>query len=185
MGNETEPRGRKIPKPVTAQRLQARALAYLSRYASSSENLRRVLERAVRRAACHHETDRAAAAETITGLIAKFERAGILDDNAYAEARVRSLHRGGASRAKIAAQMAQKGVPREAVERAMSALEKERPGADLDLDAAWRYAKRRRFGPYRDPDRRAERRERDLAAMARTGFSVAVALKVIDADRPD
>ncbi|MCZ6605873.1 MAG: RecX family transcriptional regulator, partial [Alphaproteobacteria bacterium] len=106
MGNETEPRGRKIPKPVTAQRLQARALAYLSRYASSSENLRRVLERAVRRAACHHETDRAAAAETITGLIAKFERAGILDDNAYAEARVRSLHRGGASRAKIAAQMA-------------------------------------------------------------------------------
>ena len=42
-------------------------------------------------------------------------------------------------------------------------------------------ARRRRLGPFRAEAERADRRHRDLAAMARAGFALAVARKVIDA----
>jgi regulatory protein len=52
-----------------------------------------------------------------------------------------------------------------------------------ELEAAATYARRRRLGPHRrDPEARAERRERDLAALARAGFSYAIAQQIIDAD---
>ena len=50
------------------------------------------------------------------------------------------------------------------------------------MDAAWRLARRRRFGPYRG-DNRAERRDRDLAAMGRAGFGYGIAKTIIDADQ--
>ncbi len=53
-----------------------------------------------------------------------------------------------------------------------------------DLLAALRYARRRRLGPFCRGDR-FERREKDLAALARAGFGVAFARPVIDADDAD
>jgi regulatory protein len=43
-------------------------------------------------------------------------------------------------------------------------------------------ARRRRLGPFRKAEARAEHRLRDLAAMARAGFAYALAEKVIDAE---
>jgi len=174
---------RKIPAPVTEGRLKNIALFYLSRYASSSDNLRRVLGRRVQRAALHHDTDIAAAQESIDRLISKLESNGLLDDRAYAEARARSLHRAGASRRRIAAQLAQKGVSSDVVSQSITTLDEHRQSdRDLDYVAAIRFARRRRLGPFGDPSRRTARRDRDLAAMARTGFSLAIARKVIDAE---
>jgi regulatory protein len=51
------------------------------------------------------------------------------------------------------------------------------------LAAAAAYARRRRLGPFRRvPEERAERRQKDLAALARRGFGYGVAKQVIDAD---
>ena len=59
------------------------------------------------------------------------------------------------------------------------ALEYEEP----ELEAAQRYARRRRLGPYRaDPAARSECRDKDLACMARAGFAGRVARQVIDAE---
>ena len=51
------------------------------------------------------------------------------------------------------------------------------------LAAARRTARRRRLGPWRGEDQRAARREKDLAALARAGFSYSVAKTVIDGER--
>ena len=52
--------------------------------------------------------------------------------------------------------------------------------------AARRYAERRRLGPWRaDPARRSGRRDRDIAAMARAGFPVRLAISVIDGTDED
>ena len=57
--------------------------------------------------------------------------------------------------------------------------------ADPDLAAAIRYAKRRRLGPFqRDEIRRVERRQKDLASLARQGFSYGIAKRVIYAESP-
>ena len=51
------------------------------------------------------------------------------------------------------------------------------------MAAAFKLARKRRLGPFREPDSdaRAERREKDLATLARAGFSFDVAQQVIDA----
>jgi regulatory protein len=53
-----------------------------------------------------------------------------------------------------------------------------------DDTAAWRYARRRRLGPYRTKER-AEKRERDVAALCRAGFGFSLAAKVIDGSLED
>jgi len=103
----------------------------------------------------------------------------LLDDTAYARGRANSLHRSGASRRKIAGMLRQKGVGRDDTDAALAALADEYE--DSDMVAACNYARRRRLGPYRLPEAREERRERDLAALARAGFGYDTARRVVDA----
>jgi regulatory protein len=79
------------------------------------------------------------------------------------------------------AKLRQNGVPNSVLDEAMVEFQGSAP--DLDLEAARNYARRRRLGPYRrDPEGRAERRDKDLGALARRGFRYDVAREVIDAD---
>ncbi|MDA1072555.1 MAG: RecX family transcriptional regulator, partial [Proteobacteria bacterium] len=92
---------RKRPRRITPQYLERAALHHLERYATSSENLRRVLTRKVWKAARLAEegsaVDEEAAAAWIEAVVEKLQRAGALDDRAYAEGRVVSLRRQGES----------------------------------------------------------------------------------------
>src|SRR3546814_13752721 len=81
-------RHRKGPRKATADSLANAALFYLQRYASSAENLRRVLMRRVERSVRAHGTDRAEGAALVDRLVARYREAGLLDDGAYAEMRV-------------------------------------------------------------------------------------------------
>lgn len=153
---------RKPPKPVTAAYLERAAVAYLERYGSSSDNLRRVLIRkATRRAA---EAPDAAVRAAIDETVAKAVRSGLVDDRAYAESKLASLLRRGASAGTARAKLAAKGVGREII---AAALEEAEPD---EFAQARRYAERRHLGPFRPvPD--PARRERDMAVLARAGFS--------------
>lgn len=170
---------RRKPKPATAARLEKAALAHIDRYATSAANLRNVLMRRVERSVRLHDTNRSEATEWVDAIIAKLLERRLLDDTAYAQARANSLHRSGASRRKIAGMLQQKGVGRSEIASALAALEAEY--ANSELVAAYNYARRRRFGPYRLPAVRNERRERDLAALARAGFGYDTARRVVDA----
>lgn len=171
---------RRRPKPVTAERLRKVALHYLERYASSSENLRRVLLRRIDTSVRLHGTDRGEAEVWVVDIIARLSQAGLLDDRAYAEGRARSLHRRGTARRRIAAMLRQKGVGNGDIAAALRAVADDEAAADLN--AAIRFARRRRLGPWRDPALRAERRERDLAALARAGHSLDLAYRIVDAE---
>lgn len=177
------------PKPVTAEWLFRAAAHYLERYASSSDNLARVLERKIERRVRAAEAageplpdeDGTAAARyrtLVEETIAKFVELKLLDDRAYAEARFASLRRRGTSLRQTTAKLGQKGVSRELV-AAVTATDE-----IGDAAAAFAYAKRRRLGPHRLRDRE-ERRDRDIAAMMRAGFSYRDSLAAIDADAED
>ena len=170
---------RRNPKKATAQSLRNAALYYLQRYASSAENLRRVLMRRVERAARVHDSDVEEGAAMVAEIIARYREVGLLDDRAYATAQAQSLHRRGTSLRAIRARLHAKGVERTTVEQALSAL-----GAalsDPDISAAVIVARRRRLGPWRISGR-SDYRQRDLATLARRGFSFAIASQVIDAE---
>ncbi|MEF2550453.1 RecX family transcriptional regulator [Aurantimonas sp. A2-1-M11] len=165
------------PKPITREWLFRAAAHYLERYSSSTANLRRVLERKVMRRAHARGEDAGSFAELIDEIVARFVELKLVDDRAYGEARVLSLRRRGTSTRMVAAKLSEKGVERDLVEELLAADE------TSDRQAALAYAKRRRLGPYRLRNR-AERRDRDVAAMVRAGFGFADAAAAIDGE-PD
>ncbi len=156
------------------------ALAYLGRFASSAENLRRVLLRRVRRRLPEDREAQAAAGAAIDALVARYRASGLVDDAAYAAGRARARLRRGQSLRTIRAGLAAKGVAADEAEAAIAALRDD--GGDPDIAAACAFARRRRLGPYRrgsaDPDKA-------LAAFARAGFSRAAAEAILSCRSPD
>ena len=177
------PRTRKRPRKVSPKSLEAAALHYLERFASSAENLRRVLMRRVFKSARVHEIDPDEAARWIDAIVERFARSGLLDDARYAENLAHSLSRRGVALRGIRARLRQKGVASEAIDQALAGLAED--AADPDLTAALALARRRRLGPHRDPASRAEFRDKDLAALARAGFSYDLARRLIEAEDLD
>lgn len=184
MNNDTPPprKTRKKPRKATPRSLENAALHHLERFATSAENLRRVLMRRVEKSARTHGTDRDEGSKAVDDIIARFVRSGLLDDAAYARGRVASLRRRGDSARAIVMKLRAKGVSADIIDAALVRHGRDEEDApDAELAAAARLAKRRRLGPYRVRGDRAERRERDLAALARAGFSYDIAKRVIDA----
>jgi len=159
----------------TEERLTRAAIHYLDRYASSLENLRKVLSRKVRRAAIANGRPPEEFSDIVDRVVEKCRRAGMVDDKTYAETKLAGLRRRGRSKRQIEATLASKGVDRDVIARVV-----DRDGTS-DLEAARTYARRRRLGPWRTRGSHEERREKDMAALCRAGYSYDIARKVIDA----
>ena len=169
---------RRQPLKATAESLERAAQRYLERYDTASGHLRRLLLAKVALSARVHGTDPQEGTATVERLVQRFLAAGVLDDARYARQRVESLRTRGTSQAMIRARLAAKGLSKADIEAAL-AEEPEALPEQGDFPAAVTYAKRRRLGPFR-LEGRQERRERDLAALARQGFDYETARRVID-----
>jgi len=168
------------------------AYAYLERYNSSVENLRRVLLRKIRR--WQQLDDRGhsspsmerkagpAETEIRTAVDAAVDRCielGLVDDERYAQVKAAGMRRRGGSGRRIRAMLSAKGVEGGAIASALQADDA------CEAEAAQTFARRRRLGPYRTDSRRQERRDRDIASMCRAGFSVSLSIATIDGEGPE
>jgi regulatory protein len=174
-------------RPITAKYLQNAATFYLERYPSTAEGLRRVLNRRVRRAEMTEAPIMENVQQAIAEIVAKFVDAGVIDDKAFAQTKARSMHRRGTSSRLTRQKLRHAGVDGDTLDKALEALDEELhtdPGK-REWQAAVALARRRRLGPFRPAKERKDKRIRDLAAMARSGFAFDVAKKVIDAASPD
>ena len=178
MSEATRSRAARPPKPITPAYLEKAALAYLERFASSAENLRRVLWRKVERSCRRRDEDPARFAGLVDELVRRFVASGLVDDRRYAEGRIASLRRRGGSARLITAKLRAKGVDRELIEAGLTG------DKDDERAAAEAFAQRRRIGPYRTGERGAFR-EKDLAAFARAGFGYEVARGIVDRQGED
>lgn len=165
--------GKPAPRRIDAAYLRRAALHYIERYSVPTAQLQRVLLRKVERSCRHHELDPQAFRTMIDEIVASCVASGLVDDRRFAEARVQSLRRKGRSARAVAAGLAAKGVERGLVAEVIAADD------DAELDAARIAAKRKRLGPWSRGDR-AEQRQKHIAALARAGFSLAIARAVID-----
>lgn len=170
---------RRRSKGLSEERLYQSALYYLGRYAASSASVRRVLRRRVAKYAADDGVNVEIAHDWIEAIIQRLTRSGILDDAGYADGRARSLFNRGLSMRMIAVKLAEKGLDRSIVDGAIETIWAEH--GDADLKAALSLARRRRLGPYRQAEKREALLKRDLAAMARAGFSYEIARRVIEA----
>jgi len=179
-------RREKIPRKATPEILEAAAHDYVKRFATTQAHLRRVLMRRVIRSARFHNTDPDEGAAEVDKIVAHFADAGLLDDRLYAHARTRELRLRGASARLIRVRLREKGVDEELIVESLAAVDEEAgEDGDGELSAAWALARRRRLGAFRAASERTARRERDLAALSRAGFSYDVARQVVDGDLDD
>ncbi|MDX2028416.1 MAG: RecX family transcriptional regulator [Alphaproteobacteria bacterium] len=166
----------------TSERLAKVALAYLARYAASEAALRRVLENRLRRAAMHDTafaSDHVAQKklrETITNIIERHTKNGVLNDKAFTETKLNSLRRAGRSRRAIEQKLAQAGISKNIVRTAFEGEESE----EVELTAARKLARRKKLGAFRSGKTAPDQRRKDLAVLARAGFSLAIARMALD-----
>ncbi len=166
------------PKRPTLQRLQRQATHHLSRYGTTRAHLRRLLIRRVDKARREHpEVDRSEALLWIDQVLDRCTELGLLDDAAFARSRVAAGLRRGVSPRLLVQRLAAKGVARHLVDEALA-----EHGEDPQLEAARNYVRSRRLGPWRTPELRQERAQKDLARLGRAGFSYAVARQVLEED---
>jgi regulatory protein len=182
-----EPRPERARKPADPAYLERAALYYLERFATTRGHLAQVLRHKVRRRGLAGGISESEAEQWIAALVEKLVRLGYVDDMGFAQARARSLHARGKPMRANRRGLAEKSVPAEMIDQVLESMA-DSP-ADTDLLAAIRYVKRRRLGPAR-PDRpedaEAARKafQRDMAALARSGFSYDIARRVLEADGP-
>jgi len=176
-------RRQKVPRKVSATSLENAALYYLGRFATSSENLRQVLGRRIMRAAKHHETDVEACNQLVDDLIRRYLESGILNDEVYARTQAASMNRRGKSLRAIRVRLRQKSVASDIIDEALQSL-----AGDIgqpDLAAAIAYARKRRLGPYRRETAGPENLDKEMAALARSGFSYSLARRIVEAEDID
>jgi SOS response regulatory protein OraA/RecX len=87
---------KRIPRPLTAARLEELALAYVARFATSAAKLEDYLRRKLRERGWEGEDEAPVAA-----LVARYVEAGFVDDLAYARAKSGSLLRRGYGQRRI------------------------------------------------------------------------------------
>src|SRR3954453_885097 len=150
MSVDVNHRARRVPVPPTPERLHARAMRYLERFATTGAHLRRVLLRRAARDAAALELDAATVRADVDAVVARVVAARLVDDRLFAAARARRLNEAGRSPAQIRAALLGKGLDERAVAAAWRGLEEDQ--ADPELAAVKAYARRRRLGPWRAAD---------------------------------
>lgn len=184
----TEPKKRKKrdPRKITPSYLHNYALFYLERFSSSSANLRKILMRRVHKSVPFHgEPTMEAATKMVDDTVAKLIELKIIDDEIYAKSRTTSFRRAGNSKRQISAKLYAKGLNNDQIETAIDVVDTEHGHDNPDLIAAIRYAQRRGIGPYRkrqsaEPE---EQFKKDLAKLARAGFSFEIAQNALSEER--
>jgi regulatory protein len=173
---------KKPPPYPTDSLLHEAALSHLARYAATRAGLLRVLDRKVMRWAASEAGDpdqaataRAAARQVVERLTAS----GVVSDKAFAEARSRSLSRAGKSARAIGAHLSSRGVGAELARQSVVV------DADRELAAACIHVRRKRLGDFRAAETAPEQHRRDLASLARAGFSHGVAKQALLLSRDD
>ena len=180
---EAGPARRRRGNPETAGSLEAAALAYIARYASSRARLERLLVARIERSRRRHGAAAALGRGEVEALILRLERAGLIDDARYAEHKAAHLRRRGTSGRRLGAELAARGLDSEPIAAVFS--REGRKMRDGELAAALNLARRRRLGPFRPHADRPAHREKDLAALGRAGFDYAIARRVIELEGPD
>jgi regulatory protein len=175
------PRRRKAPKKITPQYLQRLAGWYLERWEATADSLRRTLMKRVYRAVEAHDQDLEECTEMAEAVVAEMVRSGMVDDLRYTQNVVRRGRERGASAMKLRAKLRAKGVDARLVDEVL-AEERDDEGPSPERIAAIRYARRRRFGPWRRPDPRPDAERKELASMARAGFPYGLCRDILDAD---
>lgn len=156
----------------TPQRMLNRALFYLQRFSATEKHLGDVLQRQLDRKRRQGDNVPDDADTWVSITVQKCVELGFVNDRAFAESRINRLRREGRSTTYMQQHLAQKGVAKDIIQALLLDTSPED-----ELEAAKRCVVRKRLGRDHSP----EARQKDLAKLARAGFSFDIAKRALDA----
>lgn len=162
----------KPPEPLTRRKVEDLALAYLNRFDCTAKKLEQYLRGRARKLGAGAE-----ALEWIRDTIERYQGSGMLDDARFARNFTAQLTARGKSTRAISQKLAARGVPSEVAGELLATRRQDDPGAELE--AARAYVRKRRLGHYRSDEKREAMRHKDLASLARQGFSFDIAKQAL------
>ena len=158
---------RRVAPPLDAASLDRLALRYVERFQTTRAKLAQYLVRKVR------ERGWDGAPADPQGIADRFAELGYVDDRAFAEAKAAALGRRGMGARRVTGALQQAGVGEADRDHVAPAV-----AADA-LDAATRFAKRKRIGPFAVAPADRDLQQRHLAAMLRAGHPFDLARSIV------
>ena len=171
MSRRNFPRPGRVPKALDLQALNALALAYLGKYATTRHKLRTYLARKVMERGWEGEE-----AAPLDAIVERCAELGYVDDAGFAEARGAALTRRGYGEQRVAAALRGAGIDSE------TAAPVRGKAQENALDAALAFARRKRIGPFGSESIDLDQRRRHLGQMLRAGHPPDIARRVAFAE---
>ena len=156
--------------PLDAEALERLGLFYAGRYATTRAKLGDYLRRKLKERGWAGP-----GAAPVEALVERFARLGYVDDAAFARAKTGSLLRRGYGTRRVTQALKAAGI--EAGDMA-PAREEAESGA---MEAALRFARRRRIGPFAETPLDRDQRQKAAAAMLRAGHGIDLVRRILDA----
>lgn len=171
---------RELPSPpkkrkkITRSYLENAGAYYLERFSASIAQFRQVMRRKIDKSCKDHPDQHLSdCLALLDEVVVKFIDLGYLNDETYARSLLNILQQKGLSRTRILGTLRIKGIDAEMIDQIMPA-----PNPDQERQAALRWAKKKRLGPFalrqRDNDM-----QRGLGSLARAGFGYDIATWVM------
>ncbi len=150
-------------KTITFQRLKNRALFYLERYEANSQKLKTVLINRLKKDALKGDTVPPQATEWVEQVVQEMQRLNYVNDTRYIENTIRRLKESGKSRRFILGKLMQSGLTADDITPYLEEVD--------ELASARLFVRKKHLGADY---------QKDLAKLARAGFSFDVAQKVLE-----
>jgi regulatory protein len=158
----------KSRRPLDGKALENMALRYVGRYATTRSKLRTYLRRKLQERGWQGDAE-----PDLEALVERFVGLGYVDDAAYAAAKTDSLQRRGYGDRRITQALGAAGIAAGDIADARSVA------AENAMDAAIRFARRKRIGPFAVDNADRAAREKAFGTMVRAGHALDIIRAVL------
>ena len=164
------------------KRLTNKALHYLGQYASTTARLRQVLQKfATHKLEGAGVEDIAAAIEAV---ITDCQKLGYIDDQNFIQSRIRAGRNAGRSERQILDKLRQAGIDRDSAAASLKAHRED--NSEAEKLAALIHIRKKRLGCYsKEQDIAPDRRQKQMAKLARAGFRLDIISFVLAIESPE
>ena len=157
-------KAKRVPPPLDDERLRELALRYVGKYATTRAKLRAYLTRKLRERGWKGDGE-----PDLWAMADRFAELGYIDDSAYALAQSRAFAARGYGKRRLTEKLRLAGIEEGHGQAASEFAD------DQAIDAALRFAERRRLGPFAANSADRAVREKWIGAMVRAGHGFALA----------
>ena len=175
-------RNRKKSLQVTVDEMRNFAFTYVEKYAPSKQQLKTYLLKKYLKTS-KTSVKKKDISNLIDIVLNDLEKNKFINDKFYSESKAKSMIQRGNSINKIRNYLIGKGINTIFIKDTISKIYNE--NSDQDFFSAIKLCKKKRIGPSRPEDNRELFYKKDIAILARNGFSFEISKRVMDLEKED